>query len=177
MSWGAVAKEPRAQVEFMLRNGGRFSEYEVGACGGYLGADLCILKLPLKAPFWFRTDHPLPRPGVAVQAVGNPSSGRFSLALGKLVQPFHRGRGDEIEVTNLIRPGYSGGPLFTDDGILVGVSTETLTGGRDPTSVRVFGASVTGVETLRRRVRRFVKPWAFDWSGGQGQVGASEVTY
>ena len=90
--------------------------------------DLAILQVNGKClPFLCVLDKGLPKVGAKVFAIGYPG-GRSSFSEGHVTRlPFERRCGTLIESTASVGKGSSGGALLMPDGIVVGVTTGSLT--------------------------------------------------
>lgn len=63
--------------------------------------------------------------GEVAVAIGAPRGLDFTLTRGIIGATRERGKTKMIQIDTTIAPGSSGGPLFADDGALIGVNTET----------------------------------------------------
>ena len=127
--------------------------------------DLAILRGPSRATpaVTFRAEGQPPRLGETVmaigypigQAVGNqvfPVSGQISAVAGR------RGQDNEFSMTAPINPGHSGGPIFDESGLLVGVAVAGITrvGERAIQNVN-FGIRATVLRRLLRSINAEVE--------------------
>lgn len=96
-------------------------------------ADLALLKAPLEQCPTVRMSGPaLPAIGKKVFAIGSPLGLTNTLSDGLVSGHRTIGAGRTyIQTTAAISPGSSGGPLLTEQGLVVGVNTMTLVDGQN----------------------------------------------
>jgi hypothetical protein len=96
-------------------------------------ADLALLQAePHNVPALRLASDGLPSPGTVVYAIGTPLG--FTNTLSDGLISGHRqldGKNTFLQTTAPISPGSSGGPLLTEDGKVVGVTTLTRTNGQN----------------------------------------------
>lgn len=98
-------------------------------------ADLCILHVEFvdaKAPPSLQISPVEPEVGEDVFCIGSPLGLDFSFSNGIVNGLRKSSRGiSQVQISNPISPGSSGGPLVTDDGKVVGIITSSLTAGQN----------------------------------------------
>ncbi len=117
-----------AHPRFVLPNGRIIEKYQVGHCQRSSRTDLCVLKLDHYPARYFdpRLGRSPPEEGTEIFSVGNAESKMMPAIRGIYRGSFDFRNAGWIEVSNEILPGDSGGPIFTWDGRLVGMSTIIL---------------------------------------------------
>lgn len=118
-----LKENPRAPVEFELGDGRIAQDFMVGECRESSMIDLCLLKLNVEPKRYFIAMEQVLFKGTPVWHFGNSGGERFVLGSGKFIGEYAHQNAGYIEVSNEIRPGDSGGPIFTLNGRLAGVST------------------------------------------------------
>ncbi len=127
--------------------------------------DLAVLRGPSRATpaVVFRVEAQPARLGESVmaigypigQAVGNqvfPVSGQISAVAGR------QGRDNEFSMTAPINPGHSGGPIFDESGLLVGIAVAGLTRSGERAIQNVnFGIRATVLRRLLRSINAEVE--------------------
>ncbi|HYF08106.1 MAG TPA: serine protease [Acetobacteraceae bacterium] len=127
--------------------------------------DLAILRGPSRATpaVVFRADGQPARLGETVMAIGYP----IGSAVGNQVFPVsgtisavagRRGQDNEFSMTAPINPGHSGGPIFDESGLLVGVAVAGITriGDRNIQNVN-FGIRAAVLRRLLRSINAEVE--------------------
>ena len=90
-------------------------------------ADLALLDTKADAVPFLRLTDRAPAVGAKVYAIGNPRGLKNTLSEG-IVSGFRKSNGVRmLQTTAAIGPGSSGGPLLSDTGEIVGITTFTIT--------------------------------------------------
>ena len=120
-----VIHEKGYSVEFSLRDKRIFKEFEVGHCSDDKQVDLCLVKLAVKPKIHFKIAASKPGTNDPAYIIGHPRGMDFTIAYG-LVKGYRKTSlgSEEMEVTTPMGPGSSGGPLFDNQGDLVGVASK-----------------------------------------------------
>lgn len=161
-------------VELETGAGKVFRRYEVGKCDGENGIDVCWLRIPDHEPRrWFRPGWELPGEGDRVYLIGNPLGRPFRVAAGSFLGTKLYDNAAEVHVSIPFQKGMSGGPIFTSDGQLVGMTTRWITEwhGYAPTQRYAnletsLGISTRELQKFRKKVRAFVPPRVYFKRGG-----------
>ncbi len=139
---------PKVKVTYTLKNGTVLHSSTFIKCDDQPGIDLCIVKLDTHPLYWFPLKIKLPSPYVSLFLIGNPVEKDFEILAGRLLVPSTPSSTGQrrLEVSVPVRPGFSGGPIFDNDGKLVCLASEltyshTLIGINwqpDPTSLHYY---------------------------------------
>ncbi|HRK02844.1 MAG TPA: serine protease [Oligoflexia bacterium] len=153
-------KVKTSRLEFELFDGRIVRDFEVGNCEKRVLTDLCILRLAVEPEKHFTLDSREPIKGESVFNIGNPGKSKFRVGSGKYLGLYKVRNGGigYISFTNPIRPGDSGGPIFTIEGQLVGVATLRISFGNNKTTKHFVGVGAHEVARLRKTFSRF-EPW------------------
>jgi S1-C subfamily serine protease/Tfp pilus assembly protein PilF len=118
-------------------------------------ADLAILKLDLASGQYLQlNDQPIPRIGTKVYAIGNPDGLTNTLSEGLISGIRNRSNGlASIQTTAPISHGSSGGPLLAADGLVVGVTSASMTNGQNLN----FAVPASQISVLLRQKQPFQK--------------------
>ena len=127
------------------------AEYTVPASylGGDLYVDLALIQLD-RMPVLAQSSWPPARLGSVrdidlgdeVVAIGFPTDRGLAITNGVILSIKNDGFRDVIQHDAFIEPGYSGGPLVSGDGSVVGVNTYSSTELRHPQDVNIEESSV-----------------------------------
>lgn len=117
-------------VRVKLQDGKIFNDYEILKCGDDRNIDLCLIKINHNPKSYFKVVDFKPKKGSDILVLGHPRGYEYTLSTG-VVSGFYsqvssRGRRatiDYVQITAPISPGNSGGPVFDENGNLIGVST------------------------------------------------------
>ena len=149
-------------ISFILGTKGHPSirSYQIGSCGSNAIQDFCILKLPLYPEISFsvgRLEAPLA--GALVYTIGNPLGKNFQISSGEFRRTMNHDGLSEILTTVPIKPGNSGGPMFREDGRLLGIAT-MIRGVYSPYTSKVRNTATEepyglSVSELNRFIERF----------------------
>ncbi|MBI2522413.1 MAG: trypsin-like peptidase domain-containing protein [Bdellovibrio sp.] len=152
---------PKVKVTYLLRNGTVLHSSTFIKCDDQPGIDLCIVRLNTKPHYWFPLKIKLPTPYTALYMIGNPLNKDFEILAGRLLLPSTpESKGARrLEVSVPVRPGFSGGPIFDDDGKLVCIASElryshTLIGINwepDPSSLQYYCIEASVVSKYIRK--------------------------
>lgn len=136
--------------------------------------DLVILRVDAKKlPVLALGDSDGVRPGDAVVAIGHPLGFADTVSNGLVSAVRHINEDlDVLQISAPIAPGSSGGPLFDEQGRVIGVATAIIQGGQNlnlalpakyvralladpqPVSMQVFTAAMNALEREAPRVER-----------------------
>ncbi len=96
-------------------------------------ADLALLKIEGIAPAFLGLAPAAPSVGDRVYAIGNPHglSNTLSEGIVSAIRPAPGGGGPALQTTAPISGGSSGGPLISEDGDVLGVTTQFVEGGQN----------------------------------------------
>lgn len=116
-----------ASVYFRLSDGTIIKDYEVARCTDERGIDLCLLRLKVKPKSWFKIHTKAPAVGQEVFVIGHPRGLTYTFTQG-MVSAVRESNAKilELQVTAALNPGNSGGPIFDNEGNLMGVATYIL---------------------------------------------------
>jgi len=117
-----------AGVYFRLSDGTIIKDYEVAQCTDERGIDICLLRLKVKPKSWFKKHTKKPAIGQEVFVIGHPRGFSYTFTQG-MVSAVRESDAKilELQVTAALNPGNSGGPIFDNEGNLMGVATYVIT--------------------------------------------------
>lgn len=155
----ALIDHPDARLRFVFYNGNVWDDYRIGKCHPKYMRDLCLLKLPLYPKVYFKTREALPPENTKVHVVGNPKQGHFIPASGRFLGTRYFDNASEVLIDAPFVPGFSGGPIFTSSGALVGVATLIrFNQGQAMEKGSRYGISVRELNRFVEKVPGFVSP-------------------
>ncbi|MBF0315972.1 MAG: trypsin-like peptidase domain-containing protein [Oligoflexia bacterium] len=129
---------PAYQIAIKTFDGTTLSQLELLACSDKREMDLCLLKTSDRVSAWFPVTGEKLSLGHEVYKIGHGGGEDYNLTAGQVVAredniPFlinwmsDKNRNVEFfEVSALLRPGDSGGPVYNSQGNLVGISTMSV---------------------------------------------------
>ena len=152
---------PKVKVTYYLRNGTMIHSSTFIKCDDQPGIDLCVVRLDIRPHYWFPLKIKLPATYTSLYLIGNPVDKDFDIIAGRLFLPSTPQATDlrRLEVSVPVRPGFSGGPIFDDEGKLVCIASElryshTLIGINwqpDPSSLHYFCIEASVVSKYIRK--------------------------
>ncbi len=125
-----------ASLEFVLSDGKKLTKYSTAGCRDSRGIDICLLKiLDYRSKTWLDIDikHKA-TPGEKVYVIGHPKgydwsisdgifSGYRSINSGSVLVSTSKQAIEQVQVSAPISSGNSGGPIISESGKLVGMTT------------------------------------------------------
>ena len=122
----SLRDNPKVKVTYYLRNGTMIHSSTFIKCDDQPGIDLCVVRLDIRPHYWFPLKIKLPATYTSLYLIGNPVDKDFDIIAGRLFLPSTPQATDlrRLEVSVPVRPGFSGGPIFDDEGKLVCVASE-----------------------------------------------------
>jgi len=122
---------------FTLHDGKKLSsKFRVVRCMDRRDIDLCILKLEHQAGAFLKVEATRPEAGSKIFTIGNPKGADFSLRRGRVkriyrdirkvikINDYTRNRRVEmVRISGKLKKGFSGGPVVSEAGELVGVNS------------------------------------------------------
>ncbi|HAZ14119.1 MAG: hypothetical protein A2X86_02865 [Bdellovibrionales bacterium GWA2_49_15] len=153
---------PKVKVTYTLRNGTILHSSTFIKCDDQPGVDLCVVKLDTRPHYWFPLKIKLPATYTALYLIGNPEGKDFDILAGRLLMPSapQEAGARRLEITVPVRPGFSGGPIFDDEGKLVCIASELryshirvgIGWQPDPSSLHYFCIEASAVSKYIRKI-------------------------
>ena len=138
----SAAYDPALTIEINTKDGKKFSDFDYIKCQDDRKIDLCLIRLDYKPKSFFTPKKLSLRKGTDVLVLGHPRGYAYTLSTGiisgshqepvKKITNFDKNGKitsvakktiEYVQLTAPISPGNSGGPVFDDEGNLVGIST------------------------------------------------------
>lgn len=128
---------PGFHLSIKTKSGQEFLNYDVLGCSDERNIDLCLLKVNFKPKSFFQVSTKSISKGEDIFTWGHPRGYDYSLSTG-IVSGIHKQDGftksmiddsktpksiEMVQISAPISPGNSGGPVFDENGSLVGMAT------------------------------------------------------
>jgi len=143
-------KWPVLSIE--TQDGQVVTDIKVAQCDFRREIDLCLLKANIAPKAWFEAVNLTPATGDKIFTIGHPRGLSYSLMDGmvsgtrKFKEPGGKQEVEYLQMSILLSPGNSGGPVFDEEGRLVGVATGSLQGA----SALNFAVPATEIQRFQR---------------------------
>ncbi|MBF0297331.1 MAG: trypsin-like peptidase domain-containing protein [Oligoflexia bacterium] len=157
---------PEYQIEIITYGKQQLPNVIFIECSDKRQIDLCLFKLPITAKAWFPVSDDKISLGHVVYKIGHAHSLEYNFTQGFTVKreaniPFlldyrttENSNVEFIEVSALLRPGDSGGPIFDSQGNLIGISTMRIT---EVIDVKTGGSSSRFLAISAREVYDYIQ--------------------
>jgi hypothetical protein len=120
-----VLSDANYKVEIILSDKKVIRDFKVVECGDLLRGDVCALSLSYESKGFFAVAKDELSEGGGASVIGHPRGLDFSMTRGKITKLVGSGQGvEKFEITAPLAPGNSGGPVFDDQGHLLGMATK-----------------------------------------------------